>query len=153
MSSNSSPGPIGLRCGVSAGAAAGLLSALINGAYFAAHLIFSGSSFAEPSWLSVTLSSFFPSVLGGAGYALLSRFTRRARPLFVAITSAIVILSFESVFRDTLPDGSVKPPGFDLLVMPMHVVVGLVAILLVPRLSRSRAQQARGPILRSCAAE
>jgi len=153
MSSTSSSRPIGLRCGVSAGAAAGLLSALINGLYFAVYLAFSGSSFAEPSWLSVTLSSFFPSVLGGAGYAVLSRFSARARPLFVAVTSTIVILSFESAFRDTLPDGSAKPAGFDLLVMPMHVVVGLVAILLVPRLSRSRADQARGLILRACATD
>jgi hypothetical protein len=153
MSSTSSRRLIGLRCGVSAGAAAGLLSALINNVYFAVYLGFSGSSFGEPSWLSVTLSSFFPSVLGGAGYAVLSRFSARARPLFAAVTSAIVILSFESVFRDTLPDGSAKPAFFDLLVMPMHVVVGLAAILLVPRLSRSRSDQPRGLIFRSCAAD
>src|SRR5688500_11760077 len=147
MSSNTAQRLIGFRCGVSAWAAAGLLSALFNDLSFALYLGFSGSSFAEPSWLSVTLSSFFPSVLAGAGYALLSRFSAHARRLFVAVTSAIVILSFESAFRDTLPDGSAKPAGFDLLVMPMHVVVGLVAILLVPRLSRSRAHQAGGPIL------
>ena len=40
-----------------------------------------------------------------------------------------VVLGF---VNPMLPDGSVKPPGFQGLVQPMHVVVPLFFVLLIP---------------------
>lgn len=63
-----------------------------------------------------------------------------------AMTAIIVIVSFEGIFRQTLPDGTPKPAGFDGAVMPMHVVVGLAMALLVPWSARRRvATQPREP--------
>jgi hypothetical protein len=48
------------------------------------------------------------------------------------------LISFEGLFRQTLPDGTPKPAGFDGAVMPMHVVVGVATALLMPWFARKR---------------
>src|SRR5688572_30363039 len=116
---------------VAAGAAAGAASALLNSAYFLAHRALTGLRVSEPTLASIVLSSLFPSILGALGYALLSRFTRHATPLFVSVTTAITVASFASALESTLPSGDVKPGCFDALVMPMHLVVGALAVVLI----------------------
>lgn len=44
-----------------------------------------------------------------------------------------------------LPDGTPKPPDFDLLVMPMHALVGGITSWLVPRFVRRAAPREAGP--------
>jgi hypothetical protein len=123
---------------LSAGAATGLLSALLNSAYFLVFRAATGFAGVDPTLGSIVAASLFPTLLGALGCYALARLTPRA-PLFFAIVTALITLgSFEGALHPTLADGSLKPAGFDLLVMPMHVVVGSLAALLVPSLARQR---------------
>lgn len=121
------------------GLAAGVLSAAFNLLYFWMYVGATGLSVREPTWTSVTVSSLVPCLLGALGYGWLVRRAERAEAYFALVVGAIVVLSFEGLFRTTLPDGSLKPPGFDGLVMPMHVVVGLAAALVIPPSLGARA--------------
>jgi hypothetical protein len=121
---------LGGVCGTVVGSA----SALVNALYFLGFCSLTGS-FSHPTSLSsVALSSLLPSVLGGLGYGALTWFSTRAGALFAAVTATITLLSFAQLFQDTLPGGVLKPPGFDALVLPMHVVVGSLAAYAIPRL-------------------
>jgi hypothetical protein len=116
----------------------GGLSALLNGVYFVGYRAVTDIQVEMPTLGSITAASFLPSVLAAVGYYALSKLTRRATWVFAGIVSAITLASFESMFRATLPDGSLKPYCFDLLVMPMHALVGFAAAWLIPRFGRRR---------------
>jgi hypothetical protein len=120
------------------GLAAGAVSAFTNNVYFLIYRWVTGFNGHEPSFASITLSSLAPSAPAALGYFVLSRFTARARLVFSSMTALVIIISFEGLLRQTLPDGAPKPAGFDGAVMPMHVVVGLATALLVPWFARTR---------------
>lgn len=120
------------------GLAAGAVGALTNNVYFAVYGWATDFSGHEPTFASITLSSLLPSVPAALGYFALSRFTERAGLVFASVTALIIVISFEGIFRQALPDGTPKPAGFDGAVMPMHVVVGLATALLVPWFARRR---------------
>jgi hypothetical protein len=120
-----------------AGLGAGGTSAFVNNLYFLAYRKVTGIRVTEPTFTSITISSLFPSVLAALGYFALSRASARKAPaIFLVVTCAITIASFAGVLQETLPNGALKPPGFDGLVMPMHVAVGVAAALLIPRWGR-----------------
>ena len=120
------------------GLAAGAVSAFTNDAYFAVYCWATDFHEQEPSFASITLSSLAPSVPAALGYFVLSRLIKRARLVFASVTAIIIVVSFEGLLRQTLPDGAPKPAGFDGAVMPMHVAVGLATMLLVPWFARQR---------------
>ena len=120
------------------GLAAGAVSAFTNNVYFAVYRWATGFYGHEPSFASITLSSLAPSAPAALGYYVLAQLTERARLVFGSVTAIIVVISFEGLLRQTLPDGAPKPAGFDGAVMPMHVVVGLATALLVPWFARRR---------------
>ena len=124
-----------LRRFLRGGAVAGLAGALVNSIYFVAYGSATGFEGAEPTLGSVVLSSLFPPVLAALGYGVLSRLTKHATLVFVLLTCAITLATFHSVFSTALPNGALKPAGFDALVMPMHVVVGGLAALIIPRIA------------------
>jgi len=121
------------------GVFAGALSAALNLAYFAIFVRVSGIAAPEPTVTSILSSSVGPTVLASLGLFVLTRFTRHAVAIFVAITLSITAASFLAVFDPALPDGTLKPAGFDLLVMPMHALVGGLAAWLVPHFVRRSA--------------
>jgi hypothetical protein len=121
------------------GALAGASSAALNLLYFAIFAAVTGIATREPTVASVAISSLLPPVLASLGFFVLARFTRHASAIFVAITLSITLASFVAIFDPALPDGTPKPAGFDLLVMPMHAVVGGITAWLVPRFVRRRA--------------
>lgn len=120
------------------GLAAGAASVLTNSVYFVVYRWATEFSGREPTFASITLSSFAPSLPAALGYVALWRLTERPRLVFASVTAVIIVLSFEGLLRQTLPDGSPKPAGFDGAVMPMHVVVGLATAFLVPWFARRR---------------
>ena len=120
------------------GLAAGAVSAFTNNVYFAVYRWATDFYGHEPSFASITLSSLAPSAPAALGYFLLSRLTERARLVFASVTAIIIVISFEGLFRQTLPDRTPKPAGFDGAVMPMHVVVGVATALFVPWFARWR---------------
>ena len=119
-----------------AGLAAGAVSAATNSAYFVVYRWAAHFYGHEPSFASITLSSLAPSVPAALGYFALSRLTERARLVFASVTALMIVVSFEGIFRQALPDGRLKPAGFDGAVISMHVVVGLATALLVPWFAR-----------------
>jgi hypothetical protein len=120
------------------GLAAGAVSAFTNSVYFLVYGWATDFHGHEPSFASITLSSLAPSAPAALGYFVLARLTERARLVFTSVTAIIIVISFEGLLRQTLPDGAPKPAGFDGAVMPMHVVVGLATALLVPWFARRR---------------
>lgn len=129
------------------GLAAGVVSAFTNNIYFMAYRWAADFYGPEPSFASITLSSLAPSAPAALGYFVLSRLTERARLVFRSVTALIIVISFEGLFRQTLPDGAPKPAGFDGAVMPMHVVVGVATALFVPWFAQrgSAAQPRKKP--------
>jgi len=124
------------------GLVAGAVSACTNNVYFMLYRWATDFHGHEPSCMSITLSSLAPSAPAALGYFVLARLTARARLVFASVTSIIILISFEGLLRQTLPDGTPKPAGFDGAVMPMHVVVGLATALLVPWFARRRVATA-----------
>lgn len=114
------------------GLVAGLVSGGFNLLYFFVYLAATDLVVRQPTWGSVSVSSLVPCLLAALGYAWLARRSERADTYYAVIVGAVVVASFAGMLRATLPDGSVKPAGFDGLVMPMHVVVGLAAVILIP---------------------
>jgi hypothetical protein len=115
------------------GVVAGFAAAAVNDTYAFGYRTLTAFDFGHPTYGSITASSIVPCVLAAAGYFALTRFTRHAAGILGAVTALVTIGSFAGAFQATLPDGSEKPPGFDALVMPMHVVVGVLAALVIPR--------------------
>jgi hypothetical protein len=84
----------------------------------------------------VAVSSLLPPLLAAAAALLLSCFTRHAAPLFTAVTVVITAASLLPGLSSALPDGTPKAPGFDALVLPMHLVVGGLSAWLISRALR-----------------
>jgi hypothetical protein len=104
-----------------------------NSLYFAGYEAVLGRHYPETGIVSIGASSLLPSLLGAAAALWLSRYTRRPGAVFVAVTLTITGLSLLSVLSPNLGDGTPKPAGFDGLVLPMHVVVGVSAAWAVSR--------------------
>ena len=117
-----------------AGAIVGIAAAALNALWFASYGAVTGTEFSHPTYGSIGASSILPVLLGAIGFHVLGRLTPRATSIFAATTGVITVASFAGILQDALPDGTPKPAGFDALVMPMHVVVGAMAAVLLPRL-------------------
>jgi drug/metabolite transporter (DMT)-like permease len=124
---------------LAAGAAAGAASAVVNGLYFALYQSAVGREYPQTGLGSIVVSSLLPSLLGAAAAFGLSRYTPKAGGIFAVVALGITALSLLAAWSPSLADGTLKPPGFDTLVLPMHVVVGAAAAWAVPRALRSRA--------------
>jgi uncharacterized membrane protein YeaQ/YmgE (transglycosylase-associated protein family) len=112
---------------------------LVNGVYFAVYQAAVGHEYPQTGLGSVVMSSLLPSLLGAAAALALSRYTPKAGAIFATVTLGITGLSLLAALSPDLAHGVPKPPGFDALVLPMHVVVGAVAAWAIPRALRSRA--------------
>jgi hypothetical protein len=119
-----------------AGAAAGVVSGIVNSAYFIAYQAVVGREYPQTSLTSIVGSSLFPSLLGAGAALGLARYTSKAGSIFALVTLGITGLSLLSAFSPELADGVTKPPGFDALVLPMHVVVGAASAWSIPRALR-----------------
>ena len=138
--SDGTPGADGFGPTLYGGFAAGVASALVNDVYAFVYRATTGFDALHPTYGSITVSSIFPSVLAAMGYFALTRFTRHAAAVLGVVTAAVTLFSFQTAFGATLPDGSPKPPGFDALTMPMHVVVGAIAAFVIPRFASELAR-------------
>jgi len=81
---------------------------------------------------TVALTSFFPICVGSILYYLISRFINRATILYITAAITLSVLCLIRAFSPVLPNGHVPPDGFTTLTLPMHVVAGLIAVLVVP---------------------
>lgn len=119
-----------------AGAIAGLIGAGLNNIW---SLIASamGATIPPNFALAVTLSSFFPVLIGAILFFVFVRFIPRGKLIWLVISIGFLLLSFYPVFTTAeLPDGRVMDDTFPLLVGPMHAFSGILAIWGIPRWSK-----------------
>jgi hypothetical protein len=81
---------------------------------------------------SVVLASALPVLLGAGIYLLLARSFAIATPLYAAGSLAVAVASCVAAFTPVLPDGTPAPPEFPTLVIPMHLIAGVIAAAVAP---------------------
>ncbi len=87
--------------------------------------------------LAVTISSLLPVVVASLIYFLLARYFAKGPLYFTIVGVVFLFFSFFPVFTtQTLPDGTELDDTFPLLVAPMHVFSGVLALYGIPKWSR-----------------
>jgi hypothetical protein len=81
---------------------------------------------------SVVLVSVLSVLLAAGIYLLLSRGFTIATPLYVLGCLLTAATSCVAPFMPVMPDGTPTPPGFPLLTIPMHMIAGVMAAVVVP---------------------
>lgn len=112
------------------GLIAGVVSAVIGNLYHALYVGITGNTFPELSLLSITLASISPSVLGALVYYALNRISRHAQTIFTVLGLTFAVLSIVPQFIQPLH------PGFGWAITPLHLIAGVTAVVLIPRLAR-----------------
>ncbi|MFN8310428.1 MAG: DUF6069 family protein [Chitinophagales bacterium] len=92
---------------------------------------------AAPWMLMIGVSTAVTTIFGGIVFFLLERFTTRGTLFFTIISLFAAIVSLFPFTKDMLPDGQQPPHGFLLLAAPMHLLAAIVAVTVIPRLSKS----------------
>lgn len=118
------------------GAIAGLIGAGINNVWsLIANAL--GATIPPGFAIAVTLSSLFPLLIGAVLFFIFVKYVPQGKLMWLALSIAFVLISFYPVFNTTqLPDGTVMDDTFPLLVGPMHVISGFLAVWGIPRWSR-----------------
>lgn len=87
--------------------------------------------------LTIIISSVFPLLVGAIIYFVISRFIPKGKLVWIGISIVFLLFSFYPVFSTPqLPDGTVLDETFPLLVGPMHLISGFLAIWGIPRWSK-----------------
>jgi hypothetical protein len=81
---------------------------------------------------SVAIATVLSILLAAGVYLLLSRGFVIATPLYVIGCLATAVTTCIAAFAPVLPDGMPVPPGFPLLTIPMHLIAGVMAAVVVP---------------------
>ncbi len=128
----SSTAPRPLRTFLLAGLGTGVVAVML--AVLAAQLIQRGTGqrYAELSAFSIAFAALFTNVLGGGAYALLVR--RTARPVLYYAILALTLATLDTIMVTANPPHD----GFATLATPLHYIVAVTSIILVPRLAVGR---------------
>jgi hypothetical protein len=118
------------------GAIAGLIGAGINSLWsLIANAL--GATIPAGFAIAVTISSIFPLLIGAILFFVFVRYVPKGTLAWIALSIAFVLLSFYPVFNTPqLPDGTVTDNTFPLLVGPMHLFSGFLAVWGIPRWSK-----------------
>ena len=81
---------------------------------------------------SVVLATVLSVWLAAGVYLLLSRAFIIATPLYVIGCLATAVTTCVAPFTPVLPNGMPVPAGFPLLTIPMHLMAGFTAAVVVP---------------------
>ncbi len=111
-----------------AGLIAGLVGGIISVVYGLIFQAVSGNSYAELAFYTILPFAIVISIIGALAYYGLNRFSRNPLPIFWGVGLGFAILSIVPNF--TSP---VNPtPGFAAASSPMHLIVALVCLIIVP---------------------
>jgi len=87
--------------------------------------------------IAVTISSLLPVVVSSLIYFVLARYLAKGQLVFTVLGVGFLLFSFFPIFNNPqLPDGTVMDETFPLLVAPMHVFSGVLALYGIPKWSR-----------------
>jgi Family of unknown function (DUF6069) len=117
------------------GLIAGAISAVIANLYYLIFSAITGYSYVELNVISITLASVIPSLLGSLVYFGLSRQISTATNVFVTLG---LIFGFLSIIP-TLVAPPNPAPGFAVATAPLHILVAVVCVTVVPFFARRRA--------------
>jgi hypothetical protein len=118
-------------------AAGGVLAAAVAVAGNLAWRAAFPSTFGEPvpdaiDSASVTTATALSVLLAAGIYLLLARGLRIATPLYIVGSIVTAAASCVATFTPFLPDGRPAPASFPTLAIPMHMIAGLSAAIVVP---------------------
>jgi hypothetical protein len=118
---------------LAAGAISGIVSAVIANIYHVIQSNLSATSYTELNLVSITMASLVTNLVGGQVYLGLSRISTRGTTIFIALGIGLAVLS-------SVPQ-LIQPlyPGFAAASIPLHLLVGAVAVVLIPWLSKPKA--------------
>lgn len=117
------------------GLIAGVISAVLANLYYLIFGAITGYSYAELNVISITLAGILPSLLGSLIYFGLSRQTSAATKIFVTLGLAFGILSIVP----TLIAPPNPAPGFAAATAPLHILVAVICVTVVPFFVRTRS--------------
>lgn len=123
------------------GLISGVVAALLNLIYM--YLYESATSFSIPEVInigSVTIASLIPGIMSGIYYFMLRRIMtdKNALVTFIGTLAVIALVSLLGPLSNELPDGTVTPPEFSGLTIPMHIIaVSIYSVMLVRSVPRS----------------
>jgi hypothetical protein len=120
-----------------AGLVAGLVAAVLNVVIYSVLVVVGGHSWAGIVAGSILAASLLPNLLAAVLYFGLSRLTRQARLFLTIGVTAFVLVSILphlGVGPAPSPALAALPEGFALVTVPLHIVFGLTAVLIMPRL-------------------
>lgn len=128
---------IGLYAGILSGAG-GIAVAYLLGAL-------TGLWFTQLNWLSIAIASIIPNIIGALLFAKWFQKTSRPTLYYAALTIGVTLLL-------TINDWANPPAAkFGVVVHPVHVVVALLSIWLVPMWMRRQNQTFTREISRNAA--
>lgn len=118
---------------LTAGAISGIVSAVLANIYHAIQSNLSATNYTELNLVSITMASIIPNLIGSLAYLGLSRISARGTAIFIALGLGFAVLS-------SIPQ-LIQPlhPGFAAASIPLHLIVGVVSVVLIPRLSKPKA--------------
>ncbi len=115
------------------GLAGGLAGAIVSNIYNLIYTAITGNSYPELQIFTITMAGVVPGLIGGLVFYALTRNSRRPVTLFWIIGLAFAVLSIIPNFVAP-PDPA---PGFAAAASPMHLIVGLACLLIIPRLTEN----------------
>ncbi len=119
-----------------AGFIAGLIGAGLNNVWsFVAQAL--GSDVPAGFPIFITISSFLPVLIGAILFFILVKFIPSGKIIWLSVGIGFLLFSFYPAFTATeLGDGVPVGNGFPLLVAPMHLISGVLAIWGIPKWSK-----------------
>jgi membrane-bound ClpP family serine protease len=117
-----------------AGLIAGVVGAVIANIYNAIYQGISGQTYPELTVFTIIFASLIPGLLGSLIYYWLSRSTRQPRLIFTVVGLVFTVLSVVPNFVSPMDPA----PGFASASTPLHFIVALSALILIPTLVKTR---------------
>ena len=120
---------------IAAGLLAGTAAFILNNIIYLIMTAIGGFSWDFLTAASIVLASLLPNLLAALAFFGLSRFTGRARLLLtvgVIVFVLVSVLPHLGIGPPPSPALETLPDGFDLVTIPLHIVFGLTAILIIP---------------------
>ena len=112
--------------------------AAINLLWFYANTAKSGNPWSDVIGLvPIIVMSFASNLIGALVYWLMSFFLSKAH-IYFAI-GAVILATLSIMGHPKLSDGSIVPPEFRFIDIPMHFVAGLLCAFLLPALAQGNS--------------
>jgi hypothetical protein len=87
--------------------------------------------------ITVTVSSILPVLIGATLFFVFVKFVPKGHTIWFAISIGFILFSFYPVFNTSqLADGTRVDDTFPMLVVPMHIISGFLAVWGIPKWSK-----------------